>query len=158
MELTSLTGLALGTVERMQLLASALMVLAGLLPLIVPLRHLRLPHRPWTLIAIMLSMGLFGAIGPLTHGLGLSLWVEVAGVAAQAVTLLALLCAGVWLRMRAGRQAVPPNDAIPRLDDPDLAREVRALLAGGDKIAAIRRVREKTGAGLAEAKRAVESM
>jgi ribosomal protein L7/L12 len=36
-------------------------------------------------------------------------------------------------------------------------REVQALLASGEKIAAIKFYRERTGAGLAEAKRAVET-
>ena len=36
--------------------------------------------------------------------------------------------------------------------------EIRELLASGDKIAAVKRYREETGVGLAEAKAAVESL
>lgn len=43
-------------------------------------------------------------------------------------------------------------------DDANLDAEVRALLAEGRKIAAIKRYREATGAGLAEAKEAVEAL
>jgi len=42
--------------------------------------------------------------------------------------------------------------------DDDEYREVRDLAAAGEKIAAIRRYRELTGVGLAEAKAAVESI
>lgn len=40
----------------------------------------------------------------------------------------------------------------------DFENEIRQLLASGNKIAAIKRYREATGAGLAEAKAAVESL
>jgi ribosomal protein L7/L12 len=41
-------------------------------------------------------------------------------------------------------------------DDAEFAAEILALLAEGQKIEAIKRYRERTGAGLAEAKKAVE--
>ena len=44
---------------------------------------------------------------------------------------------------------VRPTDALP---------EVRALLASGDKLGAIRRLRVLTGVGLAEAKAAVDAL
>ena len=50
-----------------------------------------------------------------------------------------------------------PAGAAPIGDlPPDLAAEVRALLAQGDKIEAIKLVRAATGLGLAEAKELVE--
>jgi ribosomal protein L7/L12 len=45
-----------------------------------------------------------------------------------------------------------------RPGDPTADPEVRALLAGGNKIAAIKRVRELTGMGLKEAKDYVEAL
>ncbi len=42
--------------------------------------------------------------------------------------------------------------------DPDFEDELRSLLAAGQKIAAIKRYREQTGAGLADAKNAVEAL
>ncbi len=45
----------------------------------------------------------------------------------------------------------PPPDAVA-------AGDIRALLAGGNKIAAIKAYRDATGAGLKEAKDAVEAM
>lgn len=42
--------------------------------------------------------------------------------------------------------------------DAELEREIRALLEKGQKIEAIRLYREKTGAGLAQAKEAVEAI
>jgi ribosomal protein L7/L12 len=50
-----------------------------------------------------------------------------------------------------------PGDAGGRAVAPATDPEVRALLAGGNKIAAIKRVRELTGMGLKEAKDYVES-
>ena len=52
---------------------------------------------------------------------------------------------------------VPPPVAGTNLAAPDLT-EVSALLAGGNKIAAIKRLRELTGLGLKEAKDYVEAM
>lgn len=43
-------------------------------------------------------------------------------------------------------------------DNPDLDAEIRALLAEGRKIDAVKRLREETGIGLAEAKDAVEAL
>ena len=42
--------------------------------------------------------------------------------------------------------------------DDDFREEIRGLLDSGQKIAAIKRYREQTGAGLAEAKAAVEAL
>jgi len=44
------------------------------------------------------------------------------------------------------------------VDNADFEAELRALLAEGRKIAAIKRYREETGVGLAEAKQAVEAL
>ena len=44
------------------------------------------------------------------------------------------------------------------IDDADFRAELRTLLAEGRKIAAIKRYREETGAGLVEAKQAVEAL
>ena len=43
-------------------------------------------------------------------------------------------------------------------DDPNFESELQDLLAAGKKIEAIKLFRERTGAGLAEAKKAVEAM
>ena len=42
--------------------------------------------------------------------------------------------------------------------DENLAEEIRELVSSGNKIAAVKRYREETGAGLAEAKTAVETL
>ena len=42
--------------------------------------------------------------------------------------------------------------------DPDLVAEIRALITDGNKIEAIKRLREATGLGLTEAKQIVDSL
>ena len=72
-----------------------------------------------------------------------------------AVALIVILLAAL-LR----RGSTPRADLVsaPRLVtlQPDLERDVTSLLAAGNKIEAIKRVREGTGAGLKEAKELVE--
>jgi ribosomal protein L7/L12 len=58
------------------------------------------------------------------------------------------------LTAAAGREDVGREEGT----SPALWREVRALLAGGEMIAAIKRVREATGVGLKEAKETVEAL
>ena len=74
--------------------------------------------------------------------------------------LLGILIARSWRRPSA-RDLVQPPRARPmvrvgdeRIDD----EEIRGLIRQGRKIDAIKRVREKTGLGLAEAKDAVEAL
>ncbi len=157
MALMAQTGFALSTEDGMRLLVSALMVLAGFIPLVTPLHHLGMPRRPWALIVLMLSTGLLGAAGPLSRGIGLGLWVEVASVAAQIAIFAAFIGTAIWLRRRAKQHRTVPAKEI-RLSDELWASDVKALLMAGDKIGAIRLVRERTGAGLAEAKRAVDEL
>jgi len=52
-------------------------------------------------------------------------------------------------------RVMPPQ---PTILPPDLAAEARALLAAGQKIAAIKLVRDRTGLGLKQAKDAVEAL
>ena len=54
--------------------------------------------------------------------------------------------------------ASPKHERNPMSDDPDFDAELRSLLADGRKINAIKRYREETGAGLTEAKQAVEAL
>jgi len=82
----------------------------------------------------------------------LSLPVVIAAVA-LIVILLALLLRGGTLSRRDLLQ--PPR--IVTLT-PELESEVAQLLAAGEKIDAIKRVREETGAGLKEAKDVVEKL
>ncbi len=58
----------------------------------------------------------------------------------------------------APRDSRLPTYAPPAQPDAAGEAEVRALLAGGNKIAAIKRVRELTGMGLKEAKDYVEAL
>lgn len=51
---------------------------------------------------------------------------------------------------------VSEHDGIPETGQDTLAAEIRSLLDDGQKIAAIKLYRERTGFGLAEAKAAVE--
>jgi len=87
-------------------------------------------------------------------------------LAAIALAVLAVVVTVVVLRRSWGGSLSsmphPPSIAQPivplrPIGELDLA-EVSALLAGGNKIEAIRRVRELTGLGLKEAKDYVESM
>jgi ribosomal protein L7/L12 len=81
----------------------------------------------------------------------------IAAVGAAVVVVLGVIVA---LLLR-GRGAHPgPATPLPLADprDPSLQDEVRRRLATGDKIAAIRLYRERTGADLRDAKRAVEEM
>jgi ribosomal protein L7/L12 len=82
------------------------------------------------------------------------------------VVLLAIGVAGVLLRRSWGsslsNMPQPSSSAAPnvlprQIADPDLA-EIAALLARGNKIEAIKRVRQLTGLGLKEAKDYVESI
>ncbi len=58
-------------------------------------------------------------------------------------------------RQEADRRA---GESLSSLLDPAGKAEVEALVAGGDFILAVRRVRELTGLSLRDAKRAVESL
>jgi large subunit ribosomal protein L7/L12 len=94
------------------------------------------------------------------------MYVPVPILAAVGIAFLALLL--LVLRRRPGqrdliappRSAQPPawpTGAVPVGDAPsEIEAELRALLAAGRKIEAIKLVRESTGLGLAEAKDLVE--
>jgi len=96
------------------------------------------------------------------------MYVPVPVLAAIGIAFLALLL--IALRRRSGERDLiaPPRPAPPSarpagaapIGDapPELAAEVRALLAAGSKIEAIKLVRAATGLGLAEAKDMVERM
>ena len=75
------------------------------------------------------------------------------------VPIGALVAAFVFVVVRARQPAdtSPPAAAREPIAS-DLEAEVRRLLAGGQKVEAIKLLRERTGAGLAEAKTAVESL
>jgi ribosomal protein L7/L12 len=80
------------------------------------------------------------------------LWVVVA-----AVVVLVLAAA----LKRALTPRVPSGPQLPRVAPAlasDVAEEARGILARGNKIAAIKHVRERTGMGLREAKDAVEAL
>ena len=88
-------------------------------------------------------------------------------LAAIGIAFLALLM--LALRRRSGSRDLiaPPRSAPPRAAPTaapiaelpaEVEAEVRALLAAGNKIQAIKRVREVTHLGLAEAKGLVERM
>jgi ribosomal protein L7/L12 len=66
---------------------------------------------------------------------------------------------GAWLRQSASPQAAgtPPPQPPPAWTD-DLEAAVIPLLAAGRKIEAVKVYRERTGAGLREAKEAVEAL
>lgn len=73
-------------------------------------------------------------------------------IAAVALILLLLL-----VRRRGGRRDLLAPPVPIRLSD-EVEDEARALVARGDKIAAIRLVRKQSGLGLKEAKDLVERM
>lgn len=92
---------------------------------------------------------------------------EVAVAGITGFTLMAIFAGGKKGGLRASdavrlRRIEAKLDALLRHHelespgDPGLDAEVRRLLDNGQKIAAIKRYRERTGAGLAEAKAAVE--
>lgn len=54
--------------------------------------------------------------------------------------------------------ATLPRPQVPDTATPELEKQIQDLLAHGKKIEAIKRLREETGAGLKEAKDAVEAM
>src|SRR6266545_736913 len=85
---------------------------------------------------------------------------------AIALAVLAVVVTVIVLRRSWGNSianipqpsSIAPPNVLPRpIADPDLV-EITALLARGNKIAAIKRVRELTGLGLKEAKDYVEAM
>ncbi len=80
-----------------------------------------------------------------------------------AVVVVLVVAAALWLRRLGGASAssslpVQPNNRPPVQLDPAGEQAVRELLAGGNKLEAIKRVRELTGLGLKEAKDYVESL
>ena len=80
-----------------------------------------------------------------------------------AVVVVLVVAAALWLRRLGGASAsssppVLPNNRPPVLLDPAGEHAVRSLLAGGNKLEAIKRVRELTGLGLKEAKDYVDSL
>ncbi|MDR6834136.1 MULTISPECIES: ribosomal protein L7/L12 [unclassified Sphingopyxis] len=74
--------------------------------------------------------------------------------------LLGLLLARYLRRQRASRElSGPPPRPMVRVGDERINNdEIRALIRQNQKIEAIKRVRERTGLGLAEAKDAVEAL
>ena len=77
--------------------------------------------------------------------------------------VIALVCLALWVSRlgsdSVGRFGPPSGSPSPRTTDLDAgAAEVRALIAGGNLIGAIKRYREQTGVGLTEAKEAVEAI
>ncbi|HEY3682623.1 MAG TPA: ribosomal protein L7/L12 [Streptosporangiaceae bacterium] len=87
----------------------------------------------------------------------MQIWV-VAAVAVGVLVVVALVAA---VRVRALNRPQPPMPIAPGASA-DLPQsgltDVQALLASGKKIAAIKRLREQTGMGLAEAKDVVDAM
>ncbi len=81
-------------------------------------------------------------------GDGYSLWVVIA------VALVAFVLG----RATAGADRAKTPEAPPHVPDASALDQVRGLLRDDGKIAAIKRYRELTGAGLADAKRAVETL
>lgn len=140
----------------LRLLTSTLMVVGGLLALLAPLGALGMPRRPWE-VGVLLPLGLFGVLGTFGEGLRLGMSVQVIAALGQAVTLFCLLAAWLWFRTQAKHYRKPPVDQVPGKNLAEI-EGITDLLASGRKIEAIRRVREETGLGLAEAKQAVENL
>ena len=71
------------------------------------------------------------------------------------VALIALLVGYLIGRLVGANNSAPPLPARPlaRMEERD---EIRALVARGDRVGAVRRLRELTGAGLADAAHAVQ--
>ena len=91
-------------------------------------------------------------------------WEIGAGIVGGVLVLLALFSRLREGRTLAGTPQVPkpaksakPSGAAPTLETDDLAR-IEAALARGEKIEAIKLLREATRLGLSEAKDAVERM
>lgn len=87
----------------------------------------------------------------------MQIWV-VAGVAVAVLVLVVLVAA---VRVRTLNRPQAPAPIAPGMTagmPADRLAEVQALLGSGKKIAAIKRLRELTGMGLAEAKNLVEAM
>lgn len=87
----------------------------------------------------------------------MQIWV-VAGVAVAVLVLVVLVAAA---RVRTLNRPQAPAPIAPGMTaglPEDRLAEVQALLGSGKKIAAIKRLRELTGMGLAEAKNLVEAM
>jgi ribosomal protein L7/L12 len=77
-------------------------------------------------------------------------WIEIVGLVAAA------FAAGFWIGRTTGHAKAPPPAPTP--PPADKLREIRRVLARGEKIEAIRMYREHTGAGLKEAKDAVDRL
>jgi len=72
------------------------------------------------------------------------------------VALIGLLVGYLIGRLVGNRE--PPRLPTRALSSGDQRDEIRALVAGGDRLGAIRRLRELTGAGLTDAARAIEAI
>jgi len=90
-----------------------------------------------------------------------SLTLVAIALAALAVVVTVIVLRRSWGNSIANipqPSSIAPPNVLPRpIADPDLV-EITALLARGNKIAAIKRVRELTGLGLKEAKHYVEQL
>ena len=82
----------------------------------------------------------------------------IIGAAALVAVVVVLLLRRLNWGSSPGYIQLPPGAPSPGSAPADANTEVRALLASGDKIAAIKRVRELTGMGLKEAKDYVEAL
>ncbi len=69
----------------------------------------------------------------------------------------AAFIAGFWIGRSTVVAKTPPPAPVPP-PPADKLEEIRLVLAGGEKIQAIKMYREQTGAGLKEAKEAVERL
>jgi ribosomal protein L7/L12 len=79
----------------------------------------------------------------------------------SALALVIFVAVLVRMISRAGAPPIPTDDPEPAAPKPKPALDTAAVLAlarAGEKIAAIKLYREQTGAGLAEAKTAVEGL
>ena len=145
---------ALDTTDWLLLIMSVLMIGAGLVALVAPLHRLGMAERPWSVVFAMLPTGVLGAAVVAAQVVPAGAGVQTALLAAEILLLAVLILAALHVRRRARqRQASAAPGGL--IGAGELA-EARALAASGNRIAAIRRVRELTGLGLAEAKALVD--
>lgn len=137
---------------------AVLMIAAGLLALLVPLGRLGFAVRPWAMIVVWLPTGVLGLLSVAARAAAQPGLVAVL-LSMNLAYIAVLLVVFFWRRNRAA--AAPPSSFEPAqfTDRSMLERETRmALGRKGDRIAAIRRVRELTGLRLKEAKDYVDGL
>ena len=146
----------LSAAEGWDLVLGLLMVAVGASALLAPRKSL--PNRPWFLVAVMLPSGLLTIAAALASAWNAPARLQTAIGIGHLAYLGALVAVAVWWIARNRRRFKAAGRHPPLPPTAGVDREIRAILASGRKIEAIRRLREETGMSLKDAKDYVDAL